>query len=560
MNDLRFNRNLVILNGAVPLAVLAWDAWNGRLGSNAVNQAIHITGVVSLVFLALSLLVTPLRNLTGWNTLVAYRRALGLYAFVYAATHFTIYVLYDRAGDPRSTIEELSSRVYLQVGFVALLLMVPLAVTSTNGMISRLTPKRWKLLHRLAYAVAILGVLHFYLLVKSDVRLPLAFASVYGGLLGFRAVSAVGAKQDSKAKANTIAIKPTAKPQAFRGKMRVAAIFQETPSVKTFRFVPLSGGPRPFDFKAGQFLTIALPIDGKTHRRSYTIASAPTRVGSAEISVRRDPMGTVSRQLHDFIKVGDILDIAGPAGRFFIDTPPSGSVVLVAGGVGITPVMSMLRWLTDIAWDGPIYFVQAARNVEDLIFDEELRYLADRHPSLQRIIVLSDAPTSPLAHHHGRLTTEILATIPTIASLPVYLCGPQAMMDATGALLREMGAPAANLYTEAFAGPRPAAPTATEAAAEASDEALMPYALTFTKRGVTVEVDRSVTVLEAAEEAGVELSYECRSGICGQCKVRCLEGGVEMRVTAALTARDREAGYILACQATASGDAIAIDA
>lgn len=186
MNQLQFQRWLVIGNGAVPLFMLAWDAWNKRLGANAVNEALHITGILSLSFLFLSLLMTPLRWYSNWTGWIAFRRALGLYGFWYAVVHLAIFFVFDRALDLASTLHEVWTRRYLQVGFVALLLMLPLAVTSTNYMVRKLGAKRWKQLHRAAYVVPVLGVIHYYLLVKSDVRQPLAFAGVLALLLAGR--------------------------------------------------------------------------------------------------------------------------------------------------------------------------------------------------------------------------------------------------------------------------------------------------------------------------------------------------------------------------------------
>ena len=149
--------------------MLGWDAYHGQLGANAVNHALHVTGTLSLVFLFLALVITPLRWATGWGGWVAFRRALGLYAFFYSIIHLGIYIGLDRALSVSSTFHEIWTRRFLQVGVAAVLLMVPLAVTSTNGMVRRLGPKRWKLLHRAVYLVAALGVLHYYMLVKSDV-------------------------------------------------------------------------------------------------------------------------------------------------------------------------------------------------------------------------------------------------------------------------------------------------------------------------------------------------------------------------------------------------------
>jgi sulfoxide reductase heme-binding subunit YedZ len=187
-SDLRFAKLLVLINCAVPAALLGWDAWHHQLGANPVNFAILTTGLMALIFLLLTLLVTPLRKLTGLNWLISFRRTLGLYAFFYASLHFLIFFSLDRGFSVSSTLSEMVKRKYLMVGITGLLVMVPLAVTSTNAMIKRLGGKRWRALHRLAYVAAIAGVIHYYMQVKADVRQPLAFAAVLAVLLGWRLV------------------------------------------------------------------------------------------------------------------------------------------------------------------------------------------------------------------------------------------------------------------------------------------------------------------------------------------------------------------------------------
>jgi len=187
-NDIRFAKLMVLVNCAVPLALLGWDALHHKLGANPVNFAILTTGLMALIFLILTLAVTPLRKITGLNWLISFRRMLGLYAFFYALAHFLIFFLKDRQGSISSTWNEMLHRNYLIVGGLALLVMVPLAVTSTNAMIKRLGGKRWRALHQLAYVAAVAGVIHYYMQVKADVRQPLAFAAVLVILLGYRLV------------------------------------------------------------------------------------------------------------------------------------------------------------------------------------------------------------------------------------------------------------------------------------------------------------------------------------------------------------------------------------
>ena len=185
-SDIQFGKLLILVCGAVPLALLIWDAGRHQLGANPQNYAILTTGMMTLIFLMLTMTVTPLRKITGLNGLIQFRRMLGLCAFFYGCVHFSLFFSLDRAFSVQSTLSEMVKRKYLIVGSTALLVMVPLAITSTNAMIKRLGGKRWRALHRLAYVAAICGVIHYYMQVKADVRLPLAFAGLLAALLGYR--------------------------------------------------------------------------------------------------------------------------------------------------------------------------------------------------------------------------------------------------------------------------------------------------------------------------------------------------------------------------------------
>jgi sulfoxide reductase heme-binding subunit YedZ len=189
MRDIRFVKFLVLLNGAVPAILLGVDATGGKLGANPVNFAIRTTGLLALIFLLMSLTTTPLGRIAGWTWLTQVRRTLGLYAFFHALAHFAIFFAWDRAMSVASTFSEMLVRPYLTVGALGLLLMVPLAATSTNAMIKRMGGARWKRLHRLAYIAAIAGAAHYYMLVKADIRQPVAFLIVLAILLGYRVVA-----------------------------------------------------------------------------------------------------------------------------------------------------------------------------------------------------------------------------------------------------------------------------------------------------------------------------------------------------------------------------------
>lgn len=180
-------KRAVFLACLVPLAQLLYDAYTDNLGANPIEAITHFTGDWTLIMLLASLSVTPLRKLTGWNNLIKFRRLLGLFAFFYTILHFMTYMVLDHFFDFQAIVKDIIKRPYVTAGFTAFVLMIPLAITSTAGMIRRLG-KRWQKLHRLVYIAAIAGVVHFYWLVKADIRRPLQYGAVLALLLGYRLV------------------------------------------------------------------------------------------------------------------------------------------------------------------------------------------------------------------------------------------------------------------------------------------------------------------------------------------------------------------------------------
>ena len=186
MKDTRFAKFVLLVNGLVPLTLLLWDVLRRHVGANPLEFVTRTTGMLTLVFLLISLAVSPLRRITGLNWLIRFRRMLGLFAFFYGSLHLMTYVAFDRFFHFTTIPGDILQRRFIAVGMAALLLMLPLAITSTNRMVKRLGGKRWARLHKVVYVSGVLGVLHYYMLVKSDVRLPLTFAFLLALLLGFR--------------------------------------------------------------------------------------------------------------------------------------------------------------------------------------------------------------------------------------------------------------------------------------------------------------------------------------------------------------------------------------
>jgi sulfoxide reductase heme-binding subunit YedZ len=194
----RWIRPAAWIGGLVPLILLVSAAFTDGLGADPIDFVTLRTGFATLLMLMLTLAVTPVRKLTGWNWIVPARRTLGLCAFLYVCLHFATY-LFDQGFAWQYIVEDVAERPYVTAGFTAFLLLIPLALTSTKASIRRLG-KRWQKLHRVVYLAAGLGVLHFIWLVKSDLREPLIFAAVFAVLMALRIPGLAGGRGSRKAK------------------------------------------------------------------------------------------------------------------------------------------------------------------------------------------------------------------------------------------------------------------------------------------------------------------------------------------------------------------------
>ncbi|MDR6675028.1 protein-methionine-sulfoxide reductase heme-binding subunit MsrQ [Xanthomonas sp. 1678] len=198
-------KTLVHALALAPLAYLGWQFWqvwqagSDALGADPVAEIEHRTGLWALRLLLLTLAITPLRQVTGQSVLLRFRRMLGLYAFFYACVHLGVYLGLDLRGYWAQIFEEIVKRPYITVGFTAWLLLIPLAITSTQGWMRRLK-RNWGKLHKAIYAIGVLAVLHFWWLVKSDIREPLLYAAILALLLGWRVWRALSARRTTAAR------------------------------------------------------------------------------------------------------------------------------------------------------------------------------------------------------------------------------------------------------------------------------------------------------------------------------------------------------------------------
>lgn len=185
---LRWFKVVVFLACLVPLGRLGWRAYSGNLGANPIEAITHATGDWTLIFLLVTLAITPLRKLTNQFWLIRFRRMSGLFAFFYGTLHFLTYIWLDKFFDVHEMLADVAKRRFITAGFTGFVLLIPLAITSTSSWIRRLGGRRWNLLHRLIYFSAMAGVVHYVWLVKADLRKPLEYALVLSILLGYRLV------------------------------------------------------------------------------------------------------------------------------------------------------------------------------------------------------------------------------------------------------------------------------------------------------------------------------------------------------------------------------------
>jgi glycine betaine catabolism B len=381
---------------------------------------------------------------------------------------------------------------------------------------------------------------------------------VVAGFLGGRPAPAANALPRQKAQLLSVALPSTAPPTPPAAPNRgfasaaVLAVFDETPEIRTFRIAR----PEGFEFRPGQFLTVRVQIEGGAVTRCYSISSAPFSRGYLEISVRRQ--GAVSEMLHATVRPGSTLAVRPPAGGFVYPEADERPLVLVSGGVGCTPMISMLRHAIACDPSRPVVYLFSAKTEADIAFRHELALVARRHPQVRVVVALTRASGSP-QFYAGRIDEKLIRQIvPDPMQSLFYVCGPAGMIDGTKAILRGIGVPVTQVRSEAFeaavASARAEGATA-EAAPSPRPSGTAAARVQLAASGKTIPVAPGQTLLEAAEAASVEIPSSCRAGVCGTCRTRLVSGDVECDADA-MTAEDREQGYVYACVAWAKGNCV----
>lgn len=337
----------------------------------------------------------------------------------------------------------------------------------------------------------------------------------------------------------------------------VLAVLEEARDIKTFRMARPDG----FSFEPGQFVTVRVQVDGKPHVRCYSISSSPDTRGYLEISVRRQ--GLVSTMLHASVRTGSRLSLNAPAGRFVYPGGDDRPLALLAGGIGITPLLSMLRHALASDPTRPVALFYSARDRQNLAFLSDLRVIAERHPQVRIVITLSHDPDAPAPWRTGRIDGALIRQFVAHPPHTIFcVCGPDAMMEAMEALLRSEGVPTDQIRSEHFSTAMAAAsineataPQAPEVAAGGAQSASGRYRLTFASSGREVSATPAQTLLEAAECEGISIASSCRAGVCQACRTRLVKGDADCR-SSILDQDDRAAGFILPCVSYALTDCV----
>jgi ferredoxin-NADP reductase len=323
----------------------------------------------------------------------------------------------------------------------------------------------------------------------------------------------------------------------------------ETPTIRTFRLAR----PEGFDFTAGQFLPVRVRAEGREHVRCYSISSSPEARGYLEISVRR--IGLVSGTLHATLRPGSMLAIKHPAGAFTYPAGEDRPLVFIAGGVGITPLMSMARHAVAAEPMRPVTLLYSIRTEEDFAFRDEIQFLDRRHPQFRAFVAVSEGPAGH-GFFPGMLNESLFqTTVPELAHTTCMLCGPPPMRDALTAMLLDLGVPRPQIHYEIFEAAKAAAGSQPEEPAPASSRPNATYEAQFARSGTRERVMATQTLLEAAESCGAPIPSLCRAGVCGTCRTRVTQGDVEC-ASQMLDEQDRRDGFVLPCVSHLKSDCV----
>lgn len=328
--------------------------------------------------------------------------------------------------------------------------------------------------------------------------------------------------------------------------LEVTGVVDEAPGVKTFTF--RSDAQTWFRYKPGQFVTLELPTADGPVMRTYTLSSSPSRPFSIAVTVKAQTGSIGTRWMFDNLLPGSHIKALGPSGHFSHHDHPAAKYLFISAGSGITPMMSMLRWLNDCAPWTDVAFVNCARSPEEIIFRKELELLGSRMPGLSLGFMIEERSSrESWFGHMGRIDAVRLPLLaPDFRDREIFCCGPDPFMRAVKDMLQVAGFDMTHFHQESFGAPvADIAPAADEGVEEVGSAPAFP--VSFTTSSVDGRCATDQTVLQAARASGVRIPAACEFGLCGTCRVRKISGEVAMTHNGGILDDEIAEGYILAC-------------
>ncbi len=331
--------------------------------------------------------------------------------------------------------------------------------------------------------------------------------------------------------------------------LRILEIRPETPD--TYSLVlekPTSG----FEYLSGQYLTLRVEIDGKKYPRAYSLSSSAHLDPHLQVTIKRLPDGLVSNFIWQNLQVGDTIEVFPPLGKFTVQPQANRTVqyLFIAAGSGISPIMGMIRSLLFAEPKSRITLLYGSRTEQDIIFREALEQLQAQYPKQLSVVHTLSKPSSEWAGRKGRISAELITEQlqqlrRNLLPIEAYICGPSDMMAMAIETLQAAKLPKEKIHTEYFSAPLPEtvlteAPVPTQAAQST---------IRLDGKVYQVSIQPGQTILQAAQEAGLDVPYACEEGICCTCRAKLYQGQVHMAVREALSDWEIEKGYILTCQA-----------
>lgn len=322
--------------------------------------------------------------------------------------------------------------------------------------------------------------------------------------------------------------------------LKCSDIIRETADVKTFKFTSSEASLKIF--QPGQFIRIHCKIDGIDQARCYTLSSCPTTDNQLEIVVKAVTGGKVSNWLLDHFNIGDTLQVTPPNGRFFFSQENRKKLLLLSAGSGITPMLSIAKHIAHQGLNYDIIFHHSTRSANDLIQANQLDQLAQRLKNFKLTYNFTREPSpsqSSIKALRGRFSADMLNQIcEDVSDRDTFVCGPTGFMSATKALLINAGLPSEQYFEESFA---------LDPLLEDDTQSAQHYQIEFQYSAQQVTINGNQTVLDAVQQAGIELDISCTSGACGSCNSYLIDGEIHAPQAQAITSKDRANGEFLPC-------------